>query len=67
MSAVSDPEVPIPFEQQSFAPKRIAEILDCAESTVFELIATGKLKTFKLGRARRATGKAINELRGVSS
>ena len=59
-------ESPIPFEQQSFAPAKVAEILDCCESKVHELIATGDLKSFKIGRARRCTGQQINDYRGVS-
>lgn len=57
----------IPFEQQSFAPKAIAQILGCSISKVFELIAANELETFKIGRARRATGAAINAYRAMRS
>lgn len=63
----NDSESPIPFEERSFAPAKIAEILDCCESKVHELIASDELKSFKIGRARRSTGKQINDYRGVSS
>lgn len=56
-------ESPIPFEERSFAPAKAAEILDVCRVQVHRLIASGKLKSFKVGRARRCTGKQINDYR----
>ncbi len=41
--------------------EKVAEILSVGRSTVFELIATGELRSVKIGRARRITVSAVRE------
>lgn len=56
-------ESPISFEERSFAPAQVAEALGVCRVQVHRLIASGKLKSFKVGRARRCTGRQINDYR----
>ncbi|MGM4924376.1 helix-turn-helix domain-containing protein [Tardiphaga sp. 804_B3_N1_9] len=53
----------VPFDKQSFTPAQTADILGVCESTLFELLKTGALRSFKVGRARRITGAAIDSFR----
>lgn len=59
----SDSLYPIAFDKRSFTPAQTAQILGICESTLFELLKTGRLRSFKVGRARRVTGEAIDAFR----
>ncbi|HZK82104.1 MAG TPA: helix-turn-helix domain-containing protein [Humisphaera sp.] len=54
---------PVAFEDQSFNTIEAAAILHIAESTLYVLLAAKKIKSTKVGRARRITGAMINEFR----
>lgn len=53
----------IPFASMSFDPPGAARVLDVSQSKIFQLLASGELASFKVGRARRITGAAIDALR----
>ncbi|OYU90122.1 MAG: excisionase [Bradyrhizobiaceae bacterium PARB1] len=53
----------IPFASRSFTVAQTAQILSVSESTIFELLKLGRLRSFKAGRARRITGAAIDSFR----
>jgi excisionase family DNA binding protein len=38
-----------------YSVKHAAELLDCSENTVWNLLTEGKLKGLKMGRSRRIT------------
>ncbi|MGM4916080.1 helix-turn-helix domain-containing protein [Tardiphaga sp. 813_E8_N1_3] len=53
----------IPFAKRSFSVAQTAAILSVSESTVFELLKSQRLRSFKVGRARRVSGAAIDSFR----
>lgn len=53
----------VPFEERSFGVKEAVAILAISESFYFELIAAGEIDTYKSGRSRKITGRAINAYR----
>ena len=53
----------VPFEERSFGVKAAIAVLDISESFYFELIADGVIETYKEGRSRKITGRAINAYR----
>jgi excisionase family DNA binding protein len=53
----------VPFEERSFGVKQAIAILSISETFFFELIAAGEIDTYKSGRSRKITGKAINAYR----
>lgn len=53
----------VPFELRGFSLQAACALIPCSESKLFELIAEGKIATFKIGRARKITGQAILEFR----
>ncbi|WP_035661431.1 helix-turn-helix domain-containing protein [Bradyrhizobium sp. Ec3.3] len=53
----------VPFEERSFGVKEAIAILSVSESFYFELIAAGEIETYKSGRSRKITGRAINAYR----
>ncbi|MCK1668676.1 helix-turn-helix domain-containing protein [Bradyrhizobium sp. 153] len=53
----------VPFEERSFGVKAACKLLDIKESFYFELIAAGEIDTYKSGRSRKITGRAINAYR----
>lgn len=59
----NDSQPTIPFEERSFSPAKTGEVLGVCRVQIHRLIASGKLKSFTVGRARRITGRAINEYR----
>ncbi|SNT49790.1 DNA binding domain-containing protein, excisionase family [Tardiphaga sp. OK246] len=61
--STSDSLYAIPFAKRSFSVAQTAAILSVSESTVFELLKNGRLKSFKAGRARRLTGEQIDSFR----
>lgn len=63
----TEPPYPIPFAKKSFDVAETAAILSVSESTLFALLKTGRLRSFKIGRARRITGEAIDSFRGAQS
>lgn len=44
-----------------YKPIQVAQRLNVCENTVFSLIRTGRLKSVKIGRARRIPVTAVNE------
>lgn len=48
-------------QQSIYTPREAAEHLRCSRDLVYELCASGQLKSFKLGRARRITRAALDE------
>jgi hypothetical protein len=57
---MSDHISTVPFEERSFGVKAACEILSISESFYFELIAAKVIETYKEGRSRKITGRAIN-------
>lgn len=53
----------VSFAKRSFTAAETAAILGVSESTVFELLKLGRLRSFKVGRARRISGAAIDSFR----
>jgi excisionase family DNA binding protein len=53
----------IPFAKRSFSVAQTADILGVSVSTLFELLKINSLRSFKVGRARRITGAAIDSFR----
>ena len=53
----------IPFEERSFGVKAACEILSVSQSCYYRLIETKQIATYKQGRSRKVTGRAINAYR----
>jgi excisionase family DNA binding protein len=51
--------VPIAPEQHCHTPEQCAEALGVAMSTIWLILKSGKLKSFKAGRSRRITAEAF--------
>jgi excisionase family DNA binding protein len=45
------PEAPDP--RGAIRPGKAAELLDCSRAKIYQLIADGELRSFKIGRGRR--------------
>jgi hypothetical protein len=60
---LSDDISNIPFEDRSFKVSAAVAILGISEARYFELIAAGEIATYKDGRSRMITGRAINAYR----
>ena len=50
---------PIPAVQHCHTPEQCAEALGVAMSTIWLILKSGKLKSFKAGRSRRITAEAF--------
>jgi excisionase family DNA binding protein len=59
---------PIPPGQICHTPDQVAEALDVAMSTLWLILKSGALKSFKAGRSRRITADALRayQNRGAS-
>jgi hypothetical protein len=60
---LSDDISTVPFEERSFGVKAAIAILGIGVSRYFELIAAGEIDTYKDGRSRMITGRAVNAYR----
>jgi len=60
---LSDDISTVPFEERSFKVNAAVAILGISEARYFELIAAGEIDTYKDGRSRMITGRAINAYR----
>jgi excisionase family DNA binding protein len=50
--------------QLLFSPERAADKLDVGRTTVYQLMASGELKSIKIGRSRRIPAAALEEYVG---
>jgi hypothetical protein len=53
----------VPFEERSFGAEAAMAVLGLCKTTYFALVASGELETYKAGRLRMTTGRAINAYR----
>jgi hypothetical protein len=60
---MADDITSVPFEERSFGVKAACAILAISETFYFELIAAKSIDTYKEGRSRKITGRAINAYR----
>ncbi len=49
-----------PHQRRVYSPAQVAEYLGCQRGFVFQLIRTGELRSFKLGRLRRISADSID-------
>jgi excisionase family DNA binding protein len=63
VDSTSESIYPIPFEKRSFNVAQAAHILGVCQSTLFEALRLNQIRSFKVGRARRITGAAIDAFR----
>ncbi len=70
METVTDPANPAE-RQLAYSPESAAEALDISRSTIYNMMADGRLPSFKIGRCRRIPAEAIQslmaELMGVAA
>jgi excisionase family DNA binding protein len=52
-----------PFSEMSFSPSGAARVLGISDSKLYEILAAGEIASFRVGRARRIKGAAINRYR----
>lgn len=62
MAAINRVERPV--EARGVPPKKAAELLGCSRATVYQLLRSGELSSYRLGRARRVTLASIEHLIG---
>jgi hypothetical protein len=51
----------IPYEKKAFGFATVCKTIGVCSNTGLKLVRTGKLKTFRVGRRRLATGQAISD------
>ncbi len=52
--------LPVPLDKL-LRPEQVAEVLDVSRNKVYELMAAGRLRSLKIGRARRVTIVALQD------
>ncbi|MDR6303070.1 excisionase family DNA binding protein [Nitrobacter vulgaris] len=56
-----------PFDEMSFNPSGAARVLGISDSKMFQLLAAGEVASFRVGRARRIKGSALNKYREANA
>lgn len=54
-------EVPERVEREILSPEELADYLGIARSTAYELLRTGEIRSFKLGRLRRIRRRDVEQ------
>lgn len=59
---IASPEHPSPYgDDEALDVPQVAEILGVSRNTVFDLIRTGQIKSFTIGRRRKVRGRAVRD------